>query len=374
MAVAVYQNADKRVATEFVDSLSVEKSMRFSMEFSPSRRLSMRRDDGKGPSRVSSRLDNRLVTDKQSFPNLKEKLEIQEERELKVDTDNPQFIKFQKYDVRGDPKEWSLPRSFGDVKIYNKKLNCSLSIPANFSSNLVVNLPKDLNQWFLKGRLPEERKLVTPNRNMNALIEAPSGVVFAFPDNPNPIFCFHSNPRESTASFYNVSLCSESKLKSCPTETVSTAIHTEAESFNPQSDTQLTEYLWETEFAVAEFEQQIKSLLQALNSLKVSFRCANRWRVNAKFDADRAESKFEISERVTSDLFEENKKVKRQLDEVTSKAECLQSELLETNKTNIFLKQKIDEQDLANKRFQLSLNNKATQIKQQTGIEKLVKQ
>ena len=59
---------------------------------------------------------------------------------------------------------------------------------------------------------------------------------------------------------------------------------------------------------------------------------------------------------------------------MTSKAESLQSELLESNKTNILLKKKLDEYDLANKRFQESLNKKAAQIKEQTKIEKLVKQ
>ena len=110
-----------------------------------------------------------------------------------------------------------------------------------------------------------------------------------------------------------------------------------------------------------------------LTNLKVSLNCANRSRANANINLDRAESKLEISERVTSDLFEENKEVKQQLDEVTSKAECLQSELLESNKTNILLK-KLDEYDLANKRFRKSLNRKATQIEQQTEIEKLVRQ
>ena len=68
------------------------------------------------------------------------------------------------------------------------------------------------------------------------------------------------------------------------------------------------------------------------------------------------------------------KEVKQQLEGVTSKAESLQSELLESNKTNILLKKKLDEYDLANKQFQESLNKKAAQIKEQTEIEKLVKQ
>ena len=77
---------------------------------------------------------------------------------------------------------------------------------------------------------------------------------------------------------------------------------------------------------------------------------------------------------MTSDLFEENKEVKQQLDEATSKAESLQSELLQSNKTNILLKKKLDEYYLANKRFQESLNKKAAHIKEQTEIEKLLKQ
>ena len=111
-----------------------------------------------------------------------------------------------------------------------------------------------------------------------------------------------------------------------------------------------------------------------LSNLKVSLNCANRSRADAKINADRAESKLEISASVTSDLFEENKEVKHQLEEVTSKAESLQSELLESNKNNMLLKKKLDEYDLANKRFQESLNKKAAQIKEQTEIEKLVKQ
>ena len=59
---------------------------------------------------------------------------------------------------------------------------------------------------------------------------------------------------------------------------------------------------------------------------------------------------------------------------MTSKTESLQSELLESNKTNILLKKKLDEYDLAKKHFKESLNKKAAQIKEQTEIEKLVKQ
>ena len=98
----------------------------------------MRLEDGKRPSRLSSRLDDGLLTDKQSFLILKERLGIPKAREINVDTDNPQFIKILKFGVRRDNIEWSLPRSLGDIRIFNRKLNCSFSISANLSSNLVA--------------------------------------------------------------------------------------------------------------------------------------------------------------------------------------------------------------------------------------------
>ena len=108
--------------------------------------------------------------------------------------------------------------------------------------------------------------------------------------------------------------------------------------------------------------------------MKVSPNCANRSRANAINNADRAESKLQISERVTSDLFEENKEVKQQLEEAIFKAESLQSELLEANKTKILPEQKLDENDIANKRFQEPLTKKTNQIKDQSEVEKLMKQ
>ena len=336
----------------------------------------MRLDDGQGPSRVLSRLNDGLPKDKKSFPSLKERLEIQRERELNVDTDDPQFITFLKYGIRKDCNEWSLPRGIGEVKLFNKKLNCSVVIPANRSSTLMVNLPKDLNQWRLKDRLPDDRKYVIYNHNTNSLIKAPFGVVTAFPDDPNPIFNspLSSSLPSNSSSQTDLNCTTLNSSRSYSTETTSVGIQTDSEISDFEEDTQLTTSLWETEFAIAEFEQQNKNLLIELNNLKVSLRCANRSRANAKINADRAESKLEISERVTSDLFEENKEVKQQLEEVTSKAESLQSELLEANKTNILLKKKLDDYDLANKRFQEALNKKAAQIKDQSEIEKNIKQ
>ena len=62
--------------------------------------------------------------------------------------------------IRKDHKEWCLPRSLGVITISTEKLNCCLNIPANFNSNLVANLPKDLNQGRLIDRLSDGRNFV----------------------------------------------------------------------------------------------------------------------------------------------------------------------------------------------------------------------
>ena len=151
-----------------------------------------------------------------------------------------------------------------------------------------------------------------------------------------------------------------------PFEMDSAAIQTEDEIWDTQTDCKLTASL-----RSAEFEQQNKNFLIELNNLKVSLRCANRSRAKAKANADRAESFLENSEKVTSDLFQA-KEVKQQLEEATSGAESLQSELLEANKTNILLK-KMDDYDLANKRFKESLTKKSGQTKDQAEIENVQK-
>ena len=121
-AVAVNQSVNRPFATESVENVSANQSMRLSEDFHPSHCLSMRLDGGKGrPCVVYSGLHGGLPLNKKLIPNLKEKLELQREKESNVDTDDPQFIKFLMYGIRRDYNEWSLPRSFGDLKFFNKK-------------------------------------------------------------------------------------------------------------------------------------------------------------------------------------------------------------------------------------------------------------
>ena len=99
---------------------------------------------------------------------------------MNVDTDDPQFIGNLKFGNRGDYNEWSLQRSLGDVKLFKNKSNCSITIPPNFSSNLILNLPKDLKHWRLEDRIPEDTNYVTYSHNLKTPIKAPFGVVTAF--------------------------------------------------------------------------------------------------------------------------------------------------------------------------------------------------
>ena len=307
-------------------------------DFNLSDRLSMRFDDGKGSSRISSRLNDGVPTDKKSFPCHKEILKRQKKRGLNFDTVNPEFIKFLKYGIVRDYNEWFLPRSLGDVKVFNKKMNCSITVSANFGSTLTVYLHKDLNQRRLKDRITGERKYVTLSLNLSTLIKAPFGFVTVFPDDPNPMFNSYDSSKslpttsndpthDTSSSCYNLS-------QPKPIETNSVAIQTVDETWDTQTDCQLTASLWSTEFAIAEFEQENKNFLI---EPEVPLRCAIRLRGNPKPKADRAESKLEFSEKVNSHLFKENKEVEQQTVEATSKAESLQSEQLEANKTNILL-------------------------------------
>ena len=87
----------------------------------PSHCLSMRLNDGKGPSRAfSTRLNSGLPKGTKSFPNLKDRLEQQNIREMNVDPDDQQFIIFLKIGIRRDCNEWSPHRSLGNIKFFKK--------------------------------------------------------------------------------------------------------------------------------------------------------------------------------------------------------------------------------------------------------------
>ena len=152
---------------------------------------------------------------------------------MNVVTDDTLFIKYLKYGIRIDYNEWFLSGSIGDIILFNKKLNCSLTNRAIFSSNLTVNLAKDLNQWRLKNRNLEERKYVFHSHNLNALIKSPFGVATAFPDDPKPmIYNYHSSESLPSTSYdttdHTSSSCS-SLSQPEPFERNSVVIETEVE-------------------------------------------------------------------------------------------------------------------------------------------------
>ena len=255
-----------------------------------------------------------------------------------------------------------LDYAYGQMKLSKETVELFHCHSPDNCTAINVNFAKEMNQWRLKDRLPEERKYVINNHQIDSMIEAPFGVITAFPDDPNPLF----NANAGTISSSNSTSSSRS--------TVNATTQTETEECKDTYDTNLTAALWKTEFAIAEFEQQNRSLNIELANLKNALCSANRSRAMAKENATRAEFKLEISERVTSDLFDENKELKNQIEEATSKAESLQSQLLEPNKTNILLNEKLDAFDVANKQFKEILDKKDTRLKDQANIDKLTKQ
>ena len=124
----------------------------------------------------------------------------------------------------------------------------------------MVTLPKDLIQWRWKDRTSEERKYVVYNRNVNALIKAVFRVVTSFPNDPNPVFFSPNNSQKSLLSPYSAPSSSKYNSEPLLAGTISTATQTESQNFDPQIDIQLTKSLWESEIAVAEFEEQNKAL------------------------------------------------------------------------------------------------------------------
>ena len=100
---------------------------------------------------------------------------------------------------------------------------------------------------------------------------------------------------------------------------VNATTQTDTEEWTDTPDSNLTAALLQIEFAVAEFEQPIRSVNIELANLKNTLRSANRSRAMAKENANRAEFKLEISEKVTSDLFNENNVLKTLMEEATPK-------------------------------------------------------
>ena len=187
-----------------------------------------------------------------------------------MDTDDPKFIKFLKYGIRKDHNEWFLATPKTGIEIVNKKLNCSIVIPPDNCPAIKVTLPKDMNQWRLKDRLPEERKYVVYNHQLDSMIKAPFGVITAFPDDPNPLFNDNTSTissSDSTSSFREVS-ADNPHIPSNTRSTGNATTQTGNEEWTDTPDTNLTAALWKTEFAIAEFEQQNRSLNIELANLK----------------------------------------------------------------------------------------------------------
>ena len=177
--------------------------MKFSNNIDPFRCLSRKLGNRKRPLRVTSRPSDGLPRNKKLFSNLKERFELQRDRQLNIEIDDPQFITFPKYGIRRDGNERFLPRSVGKIRVFNKRLKCSVLFPANRRYTLMVNFLKNLNQWRLKDKIPEERNYVKHNKNLNGSIKAAFGVVPVHTHGRNPVL----NNYHSSRSLPKTSFC-----------------------------------------------------------------------------------------------------------------------------------------------------------------------
>ena len=127
-----------------------------------------------------------------------------------------------------------------------------------------------------KVRIPGERKYVTYNHDLIALIKAPL-VLTAFPDDLNPVFSScHSAQNLSSTSSSQLELQSNTSSYTHSTTNQSNSIETasigiQTETWDDNTDSQLASSLWNKEIAIAEFEQQNRSQSIGLNNPKEIF-------------------------------------------------------------------------------------------------------
>ena len=138
------------------------------------------------------------------------------------------------------------------------------------------------------------------------MIKAPFGVLAAFHDDLNPLF---DDKASTISSSISTSTSKETHTNnSCfspnKKQAVNATTQTETEEETDTSDTNLTAALWKTELAIAGFQQQNRSLNIELANLKNALCSSNQSRAMAKEKANRAEFELEISEKVSSDLFD----------------------------------------------------------------------
>ena len=94
-------------------------------------------------------IDDGLNKNPRSFPSLNRKLELQKNREVKLDTENPRFITSLKYSIKQNYNRWKLP-SF--IEVVNSTTVEKAMMPVEFIAQQEVAIKEETNFWKLKKR------------------------------------------------------------------------------------------------------------------------------------------------------------------------------------------------------------------------------
>ena len=204
---------------------------------------------------------------------------------MNIHTDDTKIITFLKYGIRWEYSQWSQPRGLGNIRFFNKNMNCCIILPTILSTNRkFTQRPKSAEAKKQNPRRKENCHLYSyPQHSHQSAFEVLTALLMILIQCSLlhilwKVFTAHHRaiPTQYAKLPALVQICHTKSF-----ETKSVANQTEVETWDTQTDYQITSFWWNAEFAIAEFEQQNKKLLVELKNLNIFLRCANRSQANA---------------------------------------------------------------------------------------------
>ena len=113
------------------------------------RKLPLRKKQRKSVAVQSLSMDDGLNKNPRNFPSLNQRLELQNSREVKLDTENLRFLTKLKYSVKQNHNRWKLP-SF--IEFVNSMTMEKAMMPVDFITQQEVVIKNETNFWKLKKR------------------------------------------------------------------------------------------------------------------------------------------------------------------------------------------------------------------------------
>ena len=113
------------------------------------RKLPLRKKQRKSVVVQSLSIDDGLNKNLRNFPSLNQRLELQKNREAKLDTENPRFITSLKYSIKQNYNRWKLP-SF--IEVVNSTTMEKAMMPVEFIAQQEIVIKEETNFWKLKKR------------------------------------------------------------------------------------------------------------------------------------------------------------------------------------------------------------------------------